>query len=259
MQGMPRLRLVTRLPSRVRGFAGEAGEKPVALRKRSAASQRAPMGWVALGAFGVSATAAAMWYTNEKQKRQEAASKKQVTYGVPDLGGPWTLVDAASAAPVTDASYLGSYTMMYFGFTRCPDICPAELLKIGDVLALLDAADCDEFEADPIALRPLFVSLDPRRDTIQQLRAYAADFDPRLRFLCGAPEQIKVASKAYRVYSSVAAPPEGDDDYLLDHSIVLYLNGPDGKFLDFFTQSTTPRDIAEKIKAHHRQWQTKDD
>jgi protein SCO1/2 len=83
--------------------------------------------------------------------------------------------------------------LLYFGFSRCPDICPSELLKVQKVLRLLG----DE------APTPLFVSLDPRRDSLRQLRAYGKDFDERVRFLVGTPAQCKAAAKAYRVYSSI--------------------------------------------------------
>ena len=96
------------------------------------------------------------------------------------------------------------------------------------------------------------MSLDPRRDSLRQLRAYAADFDSRIRFLVGAPDQCRAAAKAYRVYTSVAADAD-EDDYLLDHSIVLYFVGPSGEFLDFFTQSTPPSTIAEKILKRHQE------
>jgi len=192
---------------------------------------------MSLGLVGVVGAGVAAYYTIEKEKRQTQATTKQKTFGKPDLGGTWTLVDAASGAAVTDASFRGKYTLLYFGFSRCPDICPAELVKVGEVLKLLDGTNVD--------VVPLFVSLDPRRDSLQQLRYFAQDFDPRVRFLVGTPEQVRLAAKRYRVYTSIA--DADDDDYLIDHSIVLYFTGPDGQFLDFFTQSTTARDVATRI------------
>lgn len=207
----------------------------------------APIGWGALGVMAVCGGGLAVYYNGEKEKRQEAAAKAQKTYGTPSLGGPWTLVDARTGAPVTDAAYRGRYALLYFGFSKCPDICPAELVKVGDVLRRLDAAG----DGAP-DVKPLFVSLDPRRDSLRQLAHYGADYDGRVDFLVGSPAQCKAAAKAYRVYSSIADEDKGaEDDYLLDHSIVLYLIGPDGGFLDFFTQSTTPATIADKIIARH--------
>ena len=209
-------------------------------------SIKAPIGWGALAVMGAAGGGLATYYNMEKEKRQTAAAKKQTTYGVPSLGGPWTLVDSADGSVVTDASFRGDYVLMYFGFSKCPDICPAELVKMGEVLARLDA------KAGSPRVKPLFVSLDPRRDSLAQLRHYASDFDDRVTFLTGTPQQVKAAAKAYRVYSSISDEDKNaDDDYLLDHSIVLYFLGPDGKFLDFFTQSTTSDIIFERIAAHH--------
>ena len=136
---------------------------------------RGPIGWGALAVTGAAGCGLAYYSEVEKTRRQEQAAKKQTTYGKPSLGGPWTLVDAKTNKPVTDASFHGSYVLLYFGFSRCPDICPSELLKVQKVLRLLG----DE------APTPLFVSLDPRRDSLRQLRAYGKDFDERVRFLVG--------------------------------------------------------------------------
>jgi protein SCO1/2 len=138
-------------------------------------AMRGPIGWGALAVTGAAGCGLAYYYEVEKTRRQEQAAKKQTTYGKPSLGGPWTLVDAKTNKPVTDASFHGSYVLLYFGFSRCPDICPSELLKVQKVLRLLG----DE------APTPLFVSLDPRRDSLRQLRVYAKDFDERIRFLVG--------------------------------------------------------------------------
>lgn len=165
--------------------------------------------------------------------------------GKPLLGGPWTLVDCDTGRAVTDASFHGKYTLLYFGFTHCPDICPNELVRIGDVLDKLDA------DGKSPEVVPLFVTVDPRRDTIEQMQAYKQDFHPRFKMLTGTRDQVADIAKAYRVYFSKADEnEEDDDDYLVDHSIVMYLVGLNGEFLDFFTQSARVDDIAKKIKGH---------
>jgi protein SCO1/2 len=225
---------MTRIGRGSRAFA--AAPKP-----QNSTINRAPIGWGALGVLGAAGAGCAYYYEVEKTRRQEQAGKAQKTYGTPSLGGPWTLVDATSGEVVTDASFHGRYVLLYFGFSRCPDICPSELLKVQQVLRLLGEE----------APTPLFVSLDPKRDSLRQLRVYAKDFDARIHFLVGTPLQCKAAAKAYRVYSSIGQVDDADDeDYLIDHSIVLYLVGPDGKFLDFFTQATPAEKIAEKVRAH---------
>ncbi|CAH0516524.1 unnamed protein product [Peronospora belbahrii] len=113
-------------------------------------------------------------------------------------------------------SKVTSYTLLYFGFTHCPDICPNEL-----------------------------------RDTIAQMQIYKADFHPKFKMLTGTRDQIAEITKAYRVYFSKADENDDDeDDYLVDHSIVMYLVGPDGEFLDFFTQAARVDDIVAKIKTY---------
>lgn len=156
------------------------------------------------------------------------------------------LVDQ-DGVPRTDASYKGQYQLLYFGFSFCPDICPSELVKIGKVLDIL--------KDKGINLKPLFVTVDPARDTVGQLKNYSQDFHPTITYLTGTTEQIARASKAYRVYFSKANENADDDeDYLVDHSIVFYLLDPQGEFVDFFTQRMQVGDIVDKVvtavKAH---------
>ena len=101
-------------------------------------------------------------------------------------------------------------------------------------------------------VRPVFISVDPPRDTVAQLRAYSRDFHRRILFLTGTPAQVAKATRAYRVYFSKAGSneKEADDDYLVDHSIVLYLVGRDGEFLEFFTQSTTAEECVARASPY---------
>ncbi len=195
--------------------------------------------------------AALIYYQSEKKRLQtQTVTGKVTSVGKPLLGGPWTLVDCATGTCVTDASFHGKPILLYFGFTHCPDICPNELVRLGDVLDSLPPALQKE-------LVPLFITVDPARDTVAQMNAYQKDFHPKLRMLCGTPDQIKDVTKAYRVYFSKADEMEDEDkddeledeDYLVDHSIVMYLVGPTGEFLDFFTQSARVEDIVKKIQS----------
>jgi protein SCO1/2 len=101
-------------------------------------------------------------------------------------------------------------------------------------------------------LKPLFISVDPARDTLEQLRYYGQDFHKDFDYLTGTRAQVDVAARAYRVYFNKAADPalESEEEYLVDHSIVLYLVSPTGEFLDFFTQRMTVDDIVEKIMVY---------
>ncbi|KAJ0402718.1 hypothetical protein P43SY_007860 [Pythium insidiosum] len=204
-----------------------------------------PITWSSLALASVVGAGAVYYYYTEKERLQTQTTSKVVSTGKPLLGGPWTLVDCDTGRGVTDASFRGQFTLLYFGFTHCPDICPNELVRIGDVLDKLSAED------NAPAILPLFVTVDPNRDTIAQMLEYKKDFHPSFKMLTGTRDQVADITKAYRVYFSKADEnDDDDDDYLVDHSIVMYLVGPDGEFLDFFTQSARVDDIVKKIKTH---------
>ena len=203
---------------------------------------KGPVTWASLAITGAVGAAGVAYYSIEKDRLQTLVATKQKVVGKPSLGGPWTLVES-DGKPVTDASLRGKFALLYFGFTRCPDICPSELVKVGNVLDRLGP------EIAGSKLETLFLSVDPQRDFLSQLRAYGTDFHPTIRYLTGTKEQVAAATKAYRVYFIKANENETDEEeYLVDHSTVLYLVGPDGVFLDFFTSSVTAPDIAKRIK-----------
>lgn len=172
-----------------------------------------------------------------------AAHNKVETFGRPALGGPWTLVDA-EGKPVTSGDLLGKFYLLYFGFTYCPDICPNELVKMGKVT---DAVQKRALASGMPDVTPVFVTLDPYRDSCAQVGAYVKDFHPRMLGLTGTPAQLKKIAKSFRVYFQETDHDDGSEDYLVDHSIVMYLIGPDGTFLDFYTQMMTSPEITEKV------------
>lgn len=143
---------------------------------------------------------------------------------------------------VTNKSFEGKWLLLYFGFARCPDICPSEMMKVGKVMDQLNK-EHPELAKDLI---PIFVSIDPARDSIRALKVYANDFHPKYIFLTGSPTQIKDMAKKYRVYYS-KADETADGDYLVDHSIVIYFHDNTGDLADCFTQSMRPSDLIEKI------------
>lgn len=138
------------------------------------------------------------------------------------VGGPFALVDG-DGKPVTDRTWRGQYTLVYFGYTFCPDVCPATLNNVADAL--------DKLGPKADRLQPLFITVDPKRDTPAVVKQYAAAFGPRMIGLTGTAEQIAAAAKAYRVYYAEHRTGTGPDDYSMDHSSVLYLMGPDGRFI----------------------------
>jgi len=208
---------------------------------------RGPITWASLALVGVVAGGSLWYYQKEKNAIIEKARQRNSrTIGKPLLGGPWTLVDHTGRI-ITDATLREdghTHALLYFGFTYCPDICPAELIKMKEIIDKLD----EDPEVGPV-VRPVFISVDPPRDGVAQVAHYIKDFHPRTLGLTGTPEQVTDACKAYRVYHSVADQNhEDEEDYLVDHSIVMYLIGPDGMFIDFYTQMTEPEEAVQRIK-----------
>jgi protein SCO1 len=181
------------------------------------------------------------YYNITHADKLTTTASKVTTVGTALLGGDWTLVDTESGKFVTNEDYKGEVLLLYFGFAHCPDICPSELRKLSSVL--------EECKSSGISnIRGLFVTVDPARDSVDNLRKYKLDFHPSITYLTGTPEMIKRMAKLYRVYISKADETE-DGDYLVDHSIVIYGVKKDGEFGDFFTQSMKKGDIVKKIKA----------
>jgi len=158
------------------------------------------------------------------------------------IGGPFTLTDH-TGRQVTERDYLGNFTLVFFGYTFCPDVCPTEL---GDIALALD-----ELGDDSIAITPLMISIDPERDTPATLAEYVPLFHERLIGLTGTPEQIKQVAEAYRVlYRRVEDP--NYTFYLMDHTSFVYLLDPEGKVASLFRYGTSPEEMAAIIRQHMR-------
>ena len=155
------------------------------------------------------------------------------------VGGPFTLTDQ-NGQRVTEKDFLGSYMLVFFGYTYCPDVCPTELQVM---MAALDALGPDSRK-----IQPVFVSIDPERDKPEVLKAYVGNFGPRLLGLTGTPEEVAAVAKAYRVYYGKAANASGSADYLMDHSSIIYLMGPDGRFVKHVPYTTHAAKLAQELK-----------
>lgn len=163
------------------------------------------------------------------------------------VGGPYRLL-SEDGAPVTEASFPGQWKLYYFGFTFCPDICPTDAAKLGQALAAFEAAD----PARAAKVQPLFVSVDPERDTPQALREFTDAFHPRLVGLTGTPEQSAAMLKAFRVFAQ-KQPGATPDSYLVDHSALYYLFDPGNRPIAFLTPLTAgPDDIVAMLDRHVR-------
>ena len=153
------------------------------------------------------------------------------------IGGPFHLVDQEGKT-VTDADLKGKWSLVYFGYTHCPDACPTALNDISIAL--------DELGPKRAEVRPVFITVDPERDTSEVLKSYVTSFDAPILALTGTPEEIAQAAKGYRVY--YAKHPEVGGDYSMDHSSVIYVMDPQGRFTASFTQENSPEEIAERLK-----------
>jgi protein SCO1/2 len=153
------------------------------------------------------------------------------------IGGPFRLVDQ-NGNTVTEADLKGKWSLVYFGYTHCPDACPTALNDIAIAL--------DQLGPKREAVRAVFITVDPERDTPEVLKEYVTSFDAAILALSGSPEEIARAAKAYRVY--YAKHPEPGGDYSMDHSSVIYVMDPEGRFTASFTHQSTPEEIAERLK-----------
>ena len=162
--------------------------------------------------------------------------------GTPLIGGPFTLVNG-DGKTVTDSDFRGKWMLIYFGYTFCPDVCPTALSTVTGAMDKLPPAQADK-------ITPMFITVDPARDTPEVVKGYAEAFHPRMVGLTGSAEQIDAVKKAYKVYGQRAkATGKGDDDatYTVDHSSILYLIGPDGRFAAHFPHGTTVDQLAASL------------
>lgn len=186
------------------------------------------------------------WFSREKERlriQKEVESKRG--YGKPLIGGPFELVDTENNI-FTEKNLINNdkkFSIIYFGFTHCPDVCPDELDKLGEMLEELKTKD-------QIELQPIFITCDPARDTPDIVKLYLEDFHPSIIGLTGTWENVKKACKQYRVYFSTPPNVKPGQDYLVDHSIFFYLMDSEGNFVDVIGKETTASEACEKIRKH---------
>lgn len=155
------------------------------------------------------------------------------------IGGPFILTDQKGQA-VTEASWPGQYRYIYFGFTYCPDVCPTALLSMANVI--------DQLGPLGEQVQPIFITVDPDRDTKEAIKAYVSAFHPRFVGLWGDDKEIAAVARAYQVtYEKVEST--GSSDYLIDHSSVIYFMDPEGRYLTHFNHLSDPTTMAQAIRA----------
>lgn len=173
-------------------------------------------------------------FAGEQGADQFAECRSSAVAG--DMGGTFELVNA-NGETVTDEDVIKEPTLIYFGYTFCPDVCPMDVDR--------NAAAVEILEERGQSVTPVFISIDPERDTPEIVGEFAEVMHPRMIGLTGSPEQIKAASMAYRTYYK--AHPKVDDEYLVDHSTFSYLVMPEQGFVEYFRREMTPDQMAEKI------------
>lgn len=158
------------------------------------------------------------------------------------LGGPFTLQDP-EGKKWTEKDFPHSYLVIYFGYTFCPDICPMALHHLTDAIHMLESKG-----GLTRKIQPLFITLDPERDTPSSLKEYMTQFHPSIKGLTGSPPQIEAVLKAYRVYRSKFVPDPKKPEYLMDHSSLIYIMSPEGTYLGSFSHQTDPTQMASLIQ-----------
>lgn len=173
------------------------------------------------------------------QARERILSPLKVaSVGQALVGGPFALTDHTGKR-VTDKDFRGSSMLVMFGFTFCPDVCPTELQLISAAL--------DKLGPKGNRVVPIFISIDPERDTPDQLAQYVKSFHPRLIGLTGTAEEVAAVAKAYRVYFKKVTDPKSTAGYTMDHSALIYLMGPDGAYRTHFAPGISVDALAERL------------
>lgn len=198
-------------------------------------------GLIALVAGVLVAIVAGWWLSEIVVEMADEGDKPVVSTGEARVGGPFTLV-GQDGKTVTDEDFRGRYLLIYFGFTFCPDVCPTELSIMATAIETLGE--------DGEKIQPIFITIDPERDTPEIMARYVPLFHPRLVGLTGSPEQIAEAANAYHVFYRKAEDESSPQDYTMDHSSIVFLMGPNGEYLKLFPPATAPEKMAEEIASY---------
>ncbi|APA08787.1 hypothetical protein sscle_04g035570 [Sclerotinia sclerotiorum 1980 UF-70] len=232
------------------GIVGRRGYKTV--QEQRSRYRSGPFSWTA-GVLFLGAGAGLIFYFRYEKARMERRRVAEAAKGVgrPKVGGPFELVDH-KGEKFSSENMKGKYSLVYFGFTHCPDICPEELDKMAQMIDLINNSPT-RTSSTP-SLLPIFITCDPARDTPAVLATYLAEFHPSIIGLTGTWEQIKDICKKYRVYFSTPEGVQKGQDYLVDHSIYFYLMDPEGDFVEAIGRQHSPEQAARIIGEHIGDW-----
>jgi cytochrome oxidase Cu insertion factor (SCO1/SenC/PrrC family) len=204
---------------------------------RSVAQQFAAAALVAELLIGASGTLAS---TEDAANPTAAELMDALMWNRGPIGAPFDLIDQHGRRR-TDAQFRGKLLVLYFGYTYCPDVCPTDLMAISSAIDLLGSAGNN--------VQPIFITVDPQRDTVEHLRRYVSSFHPRLVGLTGSEHDIHTLALAYKVYYAKIAAEHGEP-YAIYHTGFIYLVDRNGKYLGFFPPGTRPDRMVEIIRQH---------
>ncbi|KAI9269792.1 SCO1/SenC-domain-containing protein [Sporodiniella umbellata] len=205
--------------------------------------------WKSSAILGMTAMGLAYYFHEEKEKlkslQKEREKERMKSYGKPNIGTSFELYNCNQDRVTSSEELKGKFHMIYFGFTHCPDICPEELDKMAEVTDQLDRQ----------LFVPVFITCDPLRDTAKVVKEYVKDFHPDLIGFTGDPAELKRVARSFRVYSYTPPDVKAEDDYLVDHSIFLYLMDPQGKFVDCYSRDTTSEEVFQSVQSYMAEYQ----
>jgi protein SCO1 len=195
--------------------------------------------WQVIAALALGIMATAAFAADTPDQAAGERMMEDLMYGRGSVGGPFTLTDQ-NGHPRSDREFRGKLMIVYFGYTFCPDVCPADLMAITQALdALGPAAD---------GIQPIFITIDPERDS-KVLAEYLRAFHRSLVGLTGTPDEIRKIATAYKAFYA-RLPPVGDGEYAIDHTGVIYLMGRDGEYLGFMPPQTDPQKLTEVLRKY---------
>jgi len=197
---------------------------------------------IAAAAFVVVMTGGIFVYTQFAGAPDKYAQCRStaIAGGASQIGGPFTLIDETGAT-VTESEVIDQPALIYFGYTFCPDVCPLDTARNAEAIDIL--------EERGLMVKPVFISVDPERDTPEVVESFTANLHERMLGLTGTPDQVRAASRAYRTFYQKQKPAAGEEDYyLVDHSTMSYLVFPEEGFIEVFQRALRAEDVADRVQ-----------